>query len=396
MTKPKDAQPASPAIASKFPRKLLSDTVEEREAYFHNVLVEHDLFDAVVKEVLNRLTPYSNRRIFLLIGPTGVGKSAVCRTLLEKLNKNNGTLPGGIPQISAIAFSPEPPEKGDFRFESLYESGLSTMDVPLPEASRAQENVEVAPDLIVQRLILNATIRKDIPGLRNRFVNALQRHKVRLWIVEEALTIFMTGKSKSRVAKVEALDYQATRLKLLIEEGKCTLLLVGASDLDEISYITDQISRRARVIPFKAYEPEAIGGYIKGVLGLLSHLPIEKHYITPDDFPVIFERTGRVIGRTHDLLESALHLHLTQGDVFDIKLLEKCFWSSDQEEKMGKPSSRASSGSPTGGATGSSGGEEPQAGGSKKRRAKRRRRVEATPSHNSNAAANWNSGGKQA
>src|SRR5215216_6127265 len=94
-----------------FPRELLTQSIEERLAYFERIIVAHPRL-VEVRDALIQILESPNRPLVIgVVGPTGVGKSAM-RTLIEKyilegalreLERN----PGCIPVAGMLTIAPE-------------------------------------------------------------------------------------------------------------------------------------------------------------------------------------------------------------------------------------------------------------------------------------------------
>lgn len=388
----------TPRFKPLFPHALLAASSDERIAYFADVIVEHPHFSDLLNEIFWAINPYSNNRIFLLVGPTGMGKSALLRKLVEKVT-DAATKAGlvGPETVPAFWLRPGAPETGSFIFSKLYEQALVCMKAPLVDASRDTLTVRPSAREEIQRLLLESTARKDRDGMRTRCVANLDWRGVRLWGIEEAKVLFMTGRSQTKERRKKTIEDIADRLKLLIESVKTTLLLTGGFDFYDLSLVTGQLARRCQVFYFEPYTEQTIAGFQKGFIGLISHIPA-KHTIQASDGPAFLRRCDGAIGRVRDVLMKALHTHLTRGVAFDMALVEQCFWQADQEAVMKHESEAgdmhmkaARTGTPSRGGAGS---EEAQHNPVRRAsatptNAPARKVGEARPSHNKGASEHW-------
>ena len=325
---------AKPSFNLLFPAELLNASTECRLAYFEQVIVAHPNFDELLADIFEKINPHSNRRIFLLVGATGTGKSALLRKLVEKAISEATNFGTASPEVvPAFAFRPEAPLRGVFKFEKLYEQALVCMNAPMIEASRDVLRVHTTPRDTVSRLLLESPARKDWGGLRTRCLNDLKDRHVRLWGVDEAKVLFMTGRSDTKEARKKAIEEMADRLKLLVEDVRTILLLSGGFDFYDLASVTSQLARRCRVFYFQPYTAKTIAGFQQGFIGLLSHIPTH-HLIEASDGAEFFGRCDGAIGRVRDVLMDALFKHLAKRAIFDMILVREFFWEAEQEDVM--------------------------------------------------------------
>lgn len=387
-----------PTFKALFPPDLLKASDEARLDYFEQVVVDHPNFNDLLSEIFGLISRHSNRRIFLLVGATGTGKSALMRKLVERVIAE--AMKAGLvgPEIvPAFSFRPIAPRQGIFKFETLYEQALYCMKAPLVDASRDVLAIPLSPRETVRRLLLESTARKDFGGMRTRCLDNLRDRKVRLWGLDEAKVLFMTGRSDTKKSREAAIEDMADRLKLLVEDVNTTLLLGGGFDFYSLSLVTAQLARRCRVFYFQPYTGGTIAGFQKGFIGLLSQIPAQ-HLIAPSDGPEFLRRCDGAIGRVRDVLMDALFKHLTRKVTLDMTLVRECFWEADQEEVM---QSESDAGDRHMKAVKTKSVERAKAGGTKKEGnpstsppklpadAQPRKVGEARPSHHKDASGQW-------
>jgi hypothetical protein len=320
------------AVAPLFPPQLLDAPPQQRSKYFKSVCVSHPRFDTALQEADRLLNPCLTQRFVLLVGPTGVGKSALLHTIVNRrTSRREDTLRLDACRIPAICLEAEAPDEGSFNFRSLHFAMLAEMQSALIEDTLEQVDREAGPAKVLSLQVEFHGRKATKDALRQRVRTSLLNRNVEVCCIDEARHIFAIGKERYRGQAREMFLTQATKLKSLINKTPTSLLLAGAYDLFALSQASGQLARRTRLVHFESYgtSRDDLKGFCKGLLGLLAHLPA-RHDIDPiADSAEICLHTAGCVGIANDLLDEALVRHCEDGVPLDIALLRGYYLSAN-------------------------------------------------------------------
>ena len=304
--------------------EALTLSIREKQEYFDGVILQHPKLNQVFREVSSMVQPNSGTDIVCLIGPTGVGKTALVNHLKQNFLVNYGkemdTDRGFLP---IVAF--EVPTSGEKRFSwrMFYSEWGSAFSEPLMD--QKQETI-IEEGRIKIRRVENGT---TVAAMRNAIVGTLIARKTIVVVMDEANHIFCTMKGPMLNTAVHALKSFANMTGI-------TLILVGSYDLYPIVALSGQISRRSAIVHFKRYE---IGNIqeewqFAGMLNKLQEfLPIEDR---PDLMPYsrnLHLASAGCVGILKTILARALNSALEAGSWKECHL-ESALLSEGQLEKI--------------------------------------------------------------
>ena len=223
------------STAPMFPADLLTKSDDERLAYYKDeVIVDHPALTDTLEELDSKANPTLDRRLILLVGGTGLGKSAVAKKLVaRRLARRKEQMLLRPEIVPAFLIELEPPDRGAFDFATLHGEGLVAMRATLIDRTRPVVERKTREGTLVTLAIENAKRTTSRGGLKIRFKSELISREVELAAVDEAISLFKTGKRKSEKERQEVLKDQADKLKTFTNKTPATILLVGSFDFFE-------------------------------------------------------------------------------------------------------------------------------------------------------------------
>jgi hypothetical protein len=228
-------------LASLAREQILDLAKEQRLQYFKSVVIRHPRMDEALDEVMMLAAPNTGTDIILLIGPTGVGKSATIelteRRFVEKYNTELRADHSFIPLVSI-----EAPASGEHNFswrilytrlgEALKEPLLNRKAVTIVDRDGAR--------------ISNSPSGSTVAALRTSIEKALLHRRTRLVVIDEAAHVLSNcGEAK--------LTSHMNALKSLGNLSGVTLALVGSYDLYKLPTLSGQLARRTAIIHLGRY-----------------------------------------------------------------------------------------------------------------------------------------------
>jgi hypothetical protein len=286
-----------------------------RLRYFKDIVVRHPKMEQAVDDVMTLSAPSTGTDILLLIGPTGVGKSASTETVRrkyielyeEELRKDQGFIP------FAMVVAPASGEK-KFSWRRLYMRLGEAVNEPLISRKmpgRAERRAHSVDDVMRRS--------GTVAGQQEAFENALKNRRTRLVVIDEAAHILANCGEATLVDHMNA-------LKSIANVPGVTLMLVGSYDLYRLPMLSGQLARRTAVIHLARYvsgDREDQECFRRALRTLQNRLPLEP---VPD-----LERYSKhlqvacvgCVGTLKDTLMRALALTLEKGGKWKDEYLRK-------------------------------------------------------------------------
>lgn len=216
----------------------------EARTPFDNWTVEHTLYRGVFRWLMERLETFSDPAVFVILGPTGVGKTTMIRQLKNELTQRmTGPMaddPALIPYVEAEAeFTPGV----GLDWRSLFEDMLDNANEILINA-KVEDPLE--------------TPGRNLRGLRRAVNNMLLYRSPAVAIVDEGSALLEKG-SQSSLAK--NINY----LKSLGNRSKTHLALFGDYKLADLTGLSGQLNRRCHYAHLPPY-PHALSANFHDVV----------------------------------------------------------------------------------------------------------------------------------
>lgn len=279
--------------------ELLDKPPVERIHYFNDYTVAHPFFMVAYKTLLQRIHNPSTKSIFLVYGPSGVGKSTLIKKVAEKIIndlmdqiiKNPGFIP--ITGIEARA-----PDKGYFDWRDHYIRSLLALKEPLVE-----HKVDIKKAGIEFKE--NDVNRK----LRSSLENALKYRETLAFFIDEAQHISFNSSSKSS-------NNQMNMIKSLASTSKTPHVLFGTYEILDFRDSLGQLSRRGLDIHFRRYDIRKSNEqkmFIQTLWNLQRQIPIHIEPELKEHWEYFYQVSVGCIGILKDLISTTLEYKLLEN-----------------------------------------------------------------------------------
>ncbi len=279
---------------------------EIRRAYFRNLRISHPKLDETIKELRRRINSGHDRRIIILTGPAGVGKSVACESLVLSLNRLHfQQFPDDTQTIPAIMVEAAGPRSDRFDWYELDRAILEALQVPLIDATLPMVTRTIDGRLVDVPLVASRS-QPTSRSLRDRFRSALDQRNPAALVIDEASNILTSPKPADA-------KRQANVLKTIINTNKARLILTGAYDLYELANKTGQLVRRSQIIHFEPYCSHNLEGFTKAVLTFQNHLPFSEPFCLEPHIPELFMQSLGCVGLLKNILDEAVDFAISEG-----------------------------------------------------------------------------------
>jgi DNA polymerase III delta prime subunit len=301
-----------------FPQQLLTQSIEERVAYFENKIIAHPKLSDLYREILDTINHPVDVSLLMIYGPTGVGKTTLRQRLQRELmaaaQAEPDRKPGHIPVVGLEVALPE----NHFNWSDYYRRALKVLNEPLigDKIEYGQRGIEYNA---AGELIFVYTV--SVTNLRHALEQALKHRQPKAFFVDEAQHF-------NKVASGRRLLDQMDTLKSLTSLTNTLHVLLGTYDLLDLTDLSAQLSRRTLDFHFSRYRadvPEEMMAFQNVILTFQRHLPLsqEPNLVQHGDY--LYEKSVGCVGILKNLLLKSLKAAL-KGDCKTITLetLEQC------------------------------------------------------------------------
>lgn len=279
-----------------FSSELLNKSKEEKYNYFHNKLITHPNLEKAILEVMNNIENPAGISLFMITGPTGVGKTTlknkvemkVIESRLLELDSNKGIIP--IAGIEAVA-----PDAGYYNWKDHYKRSLEALCEPMINYKIDYEKIYKTNSVLSKSENTASAYRKSLE-------NALRNRRPAAFIIDEAQHI-------TKVASGKRLQDQLDIIKSLSNLSGIIHILIGTYDLGLFIDMNGQLSRRTANVHFPRYKAENnddIRKFISVVKTFENHMPLENEVNILKYWEFIYERTIGCVGILKNWLERCL------------------------------------------------------------------------------------------
>jgi len=281
------------SAATKLTKEIATQgTAAMKEAWLKGLCFAHHNMKQTAEAVSRLMTPGGNGTITLVVGPTGVGKTTLARTLLnrflqryiDEIQEDAGCIPAilaEVPPASGGVF--DWPlfyrELGDKLLVPMWDETVTTRPLPLPNE----------PQTIFERL----------PSMRFAAMRALKRRKVRHIFLDEC--VHFTDSDTS------PLEY-GNLLKSLVNLPGMNLLMLGAYGAQALVEASAQLSRRVSVVHYSRYPSTSWGREQYGLFlhSLAANIPLPYEVNLMQYSDLLFTGTCALTGITADVVCKAV------------------------------------------------------------------------------------------
>ncbi len=301
-----------------FPQQLLTQSIEDRMAYFENKIIAHPKLSDLYREILDTINHPVDVSLLMIYGPTGVGKTTLRKRLQRELmaaaQAEPDRNPGHIPVAGLEVALPE----NRFNWPDYYRRALKVLDEPLigNKIDYGQRGLEYN---VAGELIFTYTV--SVTNLRQALEQALKHRQPKAFFVDEAQHF-------NKVAGGRRLLDQMDTLKSLASLTLTLHVLLGTYDLLDLTDLSAQLSRRTFDFHFSRYRadvPEEMMTFQNVILTFQRHLPLpqEPNLVPYRDY--LYEKSVGCVGILKSLLLKSLKEALKGGHkTISLETLEQC------------------------------------------------------------------------
>jgi GTPase SAR1 family protein len=285
-----------------FPEELLSATDEARIRYFSEKRLAHPHLKAVFERVLSALEPSNPHSLVLVTGPTGVGKTTLCRRIVKHFQDLNSPPEPG--RIAVAMIEATAPSSGGYDWKEHFVRALEAMGEPLVDRKA------FFGGLLEQQQRRSYSLPRKNPStmdLRTAFESCLANRKPKVFVIDEAQHL-------KKVASGKRLIDQMDTIKSISNRSDVKHLMVGTYDILDLSDLSGQLNRRTVEIhlPRYRYEIEEERESFQTVLAnLVSNLPVPNQRPLDSHLEYIYQMSAGCVGILKDWMTEALALALS-------------------------------------------------------------------------------------
>lgn len=206
--------------------------------------IPHRNFRCAIDEAFSQPRSGQCHRVRLLIGPPGVGKSLVARTIVKRtqdraateMQRHAGLIPAVLIEAPALVDC----EQSDRLFHIMLLTALGENG----HTNKVAYGIDPTSNRLVRPRGMS---RNGHQGLRTALMRALKARKTQRLIIDDAIHLF-------DAARPQQVAVQFERLKALSVASGCELMLVGSYDLFHLLDASDASGRGLDVVEFSRYQ----------------------------------------------------------------------------------------------------------------------------------------------
>lgn len=274
---------------------------------FRETAVLHDYFSHPMTQLAERIQYGEQQSITAVIGPTGSGKTTMCREFCYQFSRANRDIPANA-RKTLLYMELAAPEQGAFKWkDDLYLPALIALREPC-----IHQKIDI-PDL--RRRLgagglkdLGFTGRERIVDFRRDLFQALDRAKACAALFDEA-------QHMRRPTTKNGIFHQYDALKSRSNETSTHFCLIGALELKDILFQSGQISKRVQPLwmsPYRIDKSTELRAFRIAANGLfqklqsLEEFKLELAFDVAIRFPYMAQRSVGLFGLLSDWAERAL------------------------------------------------------------------------------------------
>lgn len=276
-------------------------------ADLNRLRINHTRIRDLGAELQSLIYPESQSNILLVVGPTGVGKSTLCKYLVEsKLKQHQEQMDGDANVVPAVYIQAPVSGETEFSWRLFYERILEQLEGDGLGLSKHALGINHMTDTVVRP---KRQGRSTLAGLRTAVERALRLRGTQFLVIDEAAHIISQTSRKN-------LCVQLDTLKSLANECGTQIVLVGSYDLYNLVSLSAQLARRTHVLHFERYRedrPEDVRAFGLCLRSFETQLPhVWKDQLVPLT-AALMENSLGCIGTLSTTLIRAARLAETSG-----------------------------------------------------------------------------------
>lgn len=279
--------------------KIAAQACTKTSADLRHLRIAHTRIRELKNEVQSLIYPESQNSILLVVGPTGVGKTTLCKHLVEEqFKKHKEQMESDANVIPAIYIQAPASGEQEFSWRMFYERILEQLEGNELDLNKHAFGINESTEMLVRP---KRQGKSTLAGLRTAVERALRQRGTQLLVIDEAAHII-------RQTSRNNLCVQLDTLKSLANECGTQIVLVGSYDLYNLVSLSAQLARRTHVLHFERYRqdrPEDINAFTKCLKQFEAQIPhLWKDQLTPH-VEALMENTLGCIGTLSGILTLA-------------------------------------------------------------------------------------------
>lgn len=228
---------------NKFPLSLLNNSIEIRKDYFYSKTIGHPRLEEAKQNALSLIDTSGEPDIFIVTGPTGVGKTTLATKIEDQLLKRSfSRMETDRSHLPVIRVDAVPPEKDmKFDWKDFYTRLLYAFSEPCIAQKQLFED-----QIYMEQPLSPVYSMNTVAALRRAVENTMKMRGTRAFIIDEANHLLMVDPKLMR--------RQFEVIKSLSQKCNVTIILIGTYDLLQILEQSAQLVRRGRVVHMARYD----------------------------------------------------------------------------------------------------------------------------------------------
>ncbi|MEH7459150.1 AAA family ATPase [Bacillus sp. JJ1127] len=296
------------------PEDLLNDPIEVREEYFMNRNINHPHLRTAFKDVMEKIMDSKKGKVYLVFGPTGVGKSTLfLRVKNEILSLNEAEMQRNRGIIPVVSLELPSPDNGKFNWKDFYQRILIEFNEPLIGKKTDYENPG-------RKSRIRNYLPNTAPELRKSLENAICYRETKVVLLDEAQHLLKTSSGKR-------LNDQMDSIKSIANLTGAIFVLFGTYELMNFFDLNGQLSRRTNEIHFPRYDfknKQDVQIFRSVINTFQTQLPLKVEPDLLSNWRFLYERSVGCIGILKEWLDSCFKDALrTQAPTITVEMLKK-------------------------------------------------------------------------
>ncbi|MCG3419721.1 MULTISPECIES: AAA family ATPase [Oceanobacillus] len=273
-------------------------TILEKKNFFRDRTINHPIIQRVHTTLIEKIEESKRGRVYQVFGPTGVGKSTLCkRVKIEILNKYHTLLQEDKGIIPIVSIELPSPDNGKFNWKDFYRRMLKEMNEPLIEYKIVSE-----PEKRKDKRYIPNHLPSTAPELRESLENAIIHRETKIILLDEAQHLL-------KIPGAKAIQDQMDAIKSIANLTGAVFVMFGTYDLMSFFDLNGQLGRRTNEIHFRRYDlniAQDVREFKSVIYTFENHLPLSEKSELVMHWEFLYERTVGCIGILKEWLDVCL------------------------------------------------------------------------------------------